>query len=89
MSEFHYPNPFNPATTIRFNIPEEGKVAIRVYDILGKEVAVLINEYLQTGSHNVVWSGKDAYGSEVSSGVYFYNIRYNDQSLTKKMMLVR
>jgi hypothetical protein len=85
----NYPNPFNPSTTIKYNLPKEGKVAIRVYDILGREVITLVNEYKQAGNYIVTWNGKDAFGSEVSSGVYFYNIRYNEQSLTKKMMLIR
>jgi flagellar hook assembly protein FlgD len=64
-------------------------VAIRIYDILGRQVAELVNEYKQAGGYSVVWNGKNSFGSEVSSGVYFYNIQYNDQSMTKKMMLIR
>lgn len=85
----NHPNPFNPSTTIRFTLPQEGKVIVRIYDILGRQVAELLNEMEPAGSHSVVWNGKDSFGNEVSSGVYFYNIRYNDQSRTKKMMLVR
>jgi hypothetical protein len=87
LSISNHPNPFNPSTTIRYNLPQDGKVAIRIFDILGRQVAELVNEYKQAGSYSVLWSGKDGFGSEVSSGVYFYNIRYNAQSMTKKMML--
>jgi tetratricopeptide (TPR) repeat protein len=84
-----YPNPFNPSTTIRYNIPQNGKIVIKVYDLLGREIAELVNEIKQAGSYNVLWNGKNSFGSEVSSGIYFYKIQLNDQAITKKMMLVR
>jgi tetratricopeptide (TPR) repeat protein len=85
----NFPNPFNPITTIYYYIPKDGKVTLRVFDILGREVITLVNENIMAGHHNVVWEGKDKYGTNVTSGIYFYNINYDEQTITKKMMLVK
>ncbi|MCX6149571.1 MAG: YCF48-related protein [Ignavibacteriales bacterium] len=85
----NYPNPFNPTTTISYNLPSDGRVTIKVYDMLGREVKTLVNDYKNAGSYSVVWNSKDIYDNEVSSGIYFYNIRFKDQSYSKKMILVR
>lgn len=85
----NYPNPFNPSTTIKYSIPQEGFVTIKIYDILGRELVKLVDDYIQAGTYNVLWNGKSGLGNEVSSGVYFYNIRYNNSSITRKMMLIR
>ncbi len=85
----NYPNPFNPSTAIRYSLPTDGIVTIRVFDILGREVRTLAGEYKNAGSYNVIWDSKDSFGSEVSSGIYFYNIKFGDNSITKKMILVR
>ncbi len=89
LSSSSYPNPFNPTTTIQFGIPTEGNVTIKVFDIMGREVATLVNQNKQAGTYNVTWDSKDNFGNEVSSGIYFYNIRFKDQSFSKKMVLVR
>ncbi len=80
----NYPNPFNPSTTIRYQLPANGQAALKVFDVLGREVATLINETQQSGSHEVIW---DARG--VSSGVYFYKLKAGNFSETKKMVLTR
>lgn len=82
----NYPNPFNPATTIKFSIPGKGIVSLKVYDVLGREVASLINNLELNGGTMTV----DFDGSELSSGVYFYSLVVNDNiQATKKMILVK
>jgi N-acetylneuraminic acid mutarotase len=80
----NYPNPFNPSTKINFSLPKSGMVELRVYDVLGREVALLINGITQAGNHSV-----DFNASELSSGVYFYTLRAGDFTATKKMLLIK
>lgn len=80
----NYPNPFNPSTTIRFNLPENGLVILKVYDINGKEIAELLNEYRNSGVNEVIFNAEG-----LASGVYLYNISFNNSSQTKKMLLLR
>jgi hypothetical protein len=88
----NYPNPFNPTTNIRFQIPESGFVTLKVFDITGREVAMLVNEQMNAGEYNYQFS-TDEY--KLSSGVYFYRLTTNDKngkmnfSQTKKMVVVR
>lgn len=78
----NYPNPFNPSTKINFDIPKAGFVSIKIYDVLGKEVGILLNEELSTGSYSV-----DFNGSGLSSGVYFYRLNADGFTQIKKMIL--
>jgi hypothetical protein len=80
----NYPNPFNPSTKINFSLPKSGMVDLRVYDVLGREVAVLVNGMTQAGTNSV-----DFNASELSSGVYFYTLRAGDFTNTKKMLLIK
>jgi hypothetical protein len=80
----NYPNPFNPVTTISYQIPENGLVTLKIYDILGKEVASLVNEVQNAGSFNVQWNA-----SSFSSGTYFYKLTAGNFTETKRMMLVK
>jgi len=82
--EQNYPNPFNPTTTIRYSLKELGKVSLRVYDVMGREVKVLVDGVQGAGEYSVVM---DATG--LSSGVYVYQLRAGGFVFTKKMMLVR
>jgi len=84
-----YPNPFNPTTTISYTLPSDGRVTIKVFDMLGREVKTLVNDYKNAGGYSTIWDSKDSFGNEVSSGIYFYNIKFMDNSITKKMVLVR
>ncbi len=82
----NYPNPFNPSTTIRFRIKETSKVNLKVFDILGREIAVLLNDQLSAGEHEVIFdAGK--YG--LASGVYFYRLINGGQSSTLKMNFLK
>lgn len=80
----NYPNPFNPVTNIKFEIPKSGFVKISVFDILGREITVLLNEQLQPGSYIVDWDA-----SHYPSGVYFYQLETVEIVETKKMVLIK
>ncbi len=82
--EQNYPNPFNPNTTIRFSIPEPGIVQIKVFDLLGKEIKTLLNEYKQTGSYEVDFEAGDLPG-----GIYLYRMKSSGYLVTKKMLLLK
>ncbi|MBI5402998.1 MAG: T9SS type A sorting domain-containing protein [Ignavibacteriae bacterium] len=85
----NYPNPFNPSTEIRFSIPKNDLVSIKIYDIAGREVYNLLNQKLNAGTYSVKWNGINDIGENVSSGVYFYRMVSNDFAMTKKMILVK
>lgn len=85
----NYPNPFNPTTQIRFSIPVDGKVDLRVYDMLGREIAVLMKDELKAGYYTVEWNGKNNYGTPVSTGMYIYRINAGKFVQTKKMILMK
>jgi len=85
----NYPNPFNPTTRIAFSVPEACHVSLKVYDVTGREIAVLIDDYMNEGRHEVSWNGKDKAGRNVTSGVYFYRLKAGVKMLTKKMILTR
>jgi hypothetical protein len=82
--EQNYPNPFNPFTIIRYQLPEKSFITIKVYDILGKEIALLVNEEKKSGDYSIEFDG-----SEFSSGVYFYSIKTNAFFAVKKMILAK
>jgi WD40 repeat protein len=84
-----YPNPFNPATTIRFGLPEAGVVNLTVYDITGRTVRTLKNGYTSGGVLEIVWDGRDANGRIVASGVYVYRLAAKQGVATKRMTLLR
>lgn len=85
----NYPNPFNPETTISYNLKEAGQVVLDVYNVKGQKVTSLVNEHQTSGSHAIVWNGKDNNNQSVASGVYLYKIRSGKYSSTKKMILMK
>ncbi|MBI5401859.1 MAG: T9SS type A sorting domain-containing protein [Ignavibacteriae bacterium] len=85
----NYPNPFNPSTIIRFQIKESGFITLKVFDILGKEIATLVSEKLQPGFYEVPFSITQFSNNHLPSGVYFYKLSAGDYSETKKMMLIK
>ena len=80
----NYPNPFNPSTKINFSIQKAGMVTLKIYNILGQEVATLVNTELKAGTYSSVFDA-----SRLSSGVYFYSIHAGDFVQAKKMMLLK
>ncbi len=85
----NYPNPFNPETSISYNLREAGQVTLDIYNLKGQKVRTLVNEHQDKGQHNVVWNGKDENNSSVASGVYFYRMSNGSYSSTKKMILMK
>ena len=81
----NYPNPFNPTTTINFSLPTSSNVSLKVYDALGKEVAILVNEFKSAGNYSANFTA----ASNLTSGIYFYTISAGDFTSTKKLMLVK
>lgn len=80
----NYPNPFNPITNIQFQIPNSGFVSLKVYDVIGKEVATLVDEYKPAGMHNVQFTMNN-----LTSGIYFYQLKAGSFTETKKMILIK
>jgi len=85
----NFPNPFNPSTTISFDLPRSGHVNLSVYDVQGRTVRTIRDGVIPEGHREVVWDGRDEKGKEVSSGVYFYRLTAADMALTRKMVLLR
>lgn len=86
----NFPNPFNPSTSIRFGLPQQEKVTIRIYDILGREVRTLVDDQAyRAGYHIVTWNGRDKLGLPAASGLYIYRISAGTFSQTQKMLLVK
>ena len=83
------PNPFNPSTSIGYQLPEMGQVRLAIYNLLGQEVRVLVNERKEAGSFVATWDGTDALGRRVGSGVYLYRIQAGSFSATKRMLLLK
>ena len=84
----NYPNPFNPSTTIKFSIPQSGFVSLKIYDLLGNEIAALVNEELSPGSYSATFDASLA-NQNLASGIYFYRLESNQFSQTKKLMLIK
>ena len=85
----NHPNPFNPATTIEFNLTRDSHVYLRIYDVTGKLVKTVLNEWKKAGYHSVVWDGKDNKGNAAASGLYFYRLENDRFNKTKQMLLLR
>lgn len=87
--EQNYPNPFNPATQIRYSLARSVDVTLTVYNAMGQEVVTLVQEKQPAGYYQVTWDGLDAFGRQVSSGLYFYQIQAGRYIESQKMMLLR
>jgi hypothetical protein len=85
----NYPNPFNPTTQIAFSVPKGGQVSLVVYDLLGKPVKTLVNEFKEAGAYNVVWDAYNDLGEAVPTGTYVYKIVAGNFTATRKMTLLK
>ena len=87
-----YPNPFNPTTTIDYTLRENGNVSIVIYDLMGRIVKELVNEFQFSdggATHSVVWNGTDSSGNMVSSGIYIYRMVSNDFTKSHRITLMK
>jgi hypothetical protein len=85
----NYPNPFNPVSTIRYDLPQASEVSLIVYDILGREVARLVDDYMEPGYHRTQWNGRNSRGREVPSGIYITRLVTPEYSNSIKMLLLK
>lgn len=85
----NYPNPFNPSTRIPFAIARPSRVVLRVFDVRGAQVATLYEGNLLAGRHAVEWTGRNDRGESVASGMYFYTLTTNGQTLSRKMLVLK
>ncbi len=83
------PNPFNPQTDIKFSLPRDASVQLKLYDVSGRLVRSLVNETMTAGAHSVRWTGRDDAGKSVASGTYFMRLVANGETSVKSMVLVR
>ena len=82
--ENNYPNPFNPSTSIQYQIPEQGFVSLKIYDLLGRELAALVNRFQNPGTYKINFNA-----GNLSSGTYIYRLQVNDFSASKKLLLIK
>ena len=85
----NYPNPFNQFTQIGFTLENSAFVDLTIYDLLGRKVKTLVSENLPTGYKSVLWDGTDESGKEVASGIYLYELKAGDFSMSKKLVLLK
>jgi hypothetical protein len=85
----NYPNPFNPTTIINFKLMESSNVRLVIYNLLGERIKTLVQSFRNAGEYSINWDATDDVNNSVSSGVYFYSLETNNQTLQKKMVLIR
>jgi hypothetical protein len=85
----NYPNPFNPATTIKFSLPNDSKIELIIYNIKGQTIKTLTHNVFNKGNHSIIWNGSDDSGKSVSSGIYFYKLKTGDFQKVRRMILLR
>ncbi|MDP3114688.1 MAG: FlgD immunoglobulin-like domain containing protein [Candidatus Cloacimonadaceae bacterium] len=85
----NFPNPFNPSTTIAYELAADGPVCLEIFNARGQKVATLVKKHQSTGLHKLVWDGKDENGRLVGSGVYHYRLKTENSSITQKMLLMK
>lgn len=85
----NFPNPFNPVTNISFEISQSQNVRLRIFDITGQTIKMLVNDFKDAGTHEIVWDGTNDSGIKQPTGIYFYELLTNEQNSTKKMLLLK
>ena len=85
----NYPNPFNPSTTISYDLPEQAQVTLNIYNLLGKQIKTLVNHSQDAGNKIAMWDGTDNLGRQVSAGIYLYQIQAGEFNQTRKMLLLK
>ena len=84
-----YPNPFNPQTTISYELYSDSNIELAIFNLLGQKVATLVNEFTEAGSYSSVWNGQDALGREAASGVYILKLTTENEVISNKITLLR
>ncbi len=87
--EQNFPNPFNPSTTLRYELPEDGLVNVTIYDMMGRQVSTLVSSQQAAGYKSIQWNATNDFGKPVSAGVYLYQIQAGEFVQTKKMVLLK
>ena len=85
----NFPNPFNPTTSINYDLPENASVSLMIYDIMGREIKHLVNEAQNAGFKAIMWDGTNNYGQQVGTGMYLYQIKAGSFTQTRKMLLMK
>ncbi len=85
----NYPNPFHPQTMIRFELPYQAEVTLRIFNLLGEEVVTLAREKMQAGTHTLIWNRRNAMGDLVGSGIYLLRLEAGREVAVMKMVVVR
>jgi len=85
----NFPNPFNPTTTIRYDLPVKAKVRFTVYDMLGRQIKTLVDDEVAAGYHTITWDGTNQHGIQVGTGVYLYQIETKNYRDSGKMILLK
>jgi hypothetical protein len=85
----NFPNPFSPATVVRYSVPTDGPVSVVIYDVQGRRVRTLADGFKSAGSYEDEWDGRDDSGQQVTSGVYFYQLNVGGTTQAKKMIRLR
>jgi len=85
----NFPNPFNPSTEIRFDLPEAGNVNLAIYNLMGQKIRTLSSDNMTPGYHAIIWDGTNDIGSQVATGMYFYSIQSSEFQATKKMLFLK
>jgi hypothetical protein len=85
----NFPNPFNPTTTLKYDLPEDAMVNITIYDIMGRRIKTLVNGPKSAGYRSVIWDATNDYGKPVSAGLYLYTIQAGEFRQTKKMVMLK
>ena len=85
----NYPNPFNPNTTIKYQLPKAGNVEIKIFNVNGQLIKLVNTKQQSIGVHTFAWDGKNADGQALASGIYFYQINFENSILTNKMLYLK
>ncbi len=83
------PNPFSDQTAIRYDLPKTGRVDLSIFDVAGRKVATLVSDVVTAGRHEAIWQGRDDFGREVASGLYWYRLTADGRSMNRKLLVVR
>ena len=84
----NYPNPFNPTTTISYSLSKTSEVSLKIYNLAGQHIRILVDGKQSSGQNYVVWDGRDRYGFRVAAGIYIYELRTGEEAQARKMVLL-